>query len=110
MQIMAGIILPWINDLGKAGDELFHDHGPTLNPTLGIQPAAAPQAPTSPHKSHMRFPWDRLAFIRHARELGFSLEDVRALLRLSDQPERSCAEADRIAREHLVLVRSRLAR
>src|SRR3954451_13591675 len=57
MQITAGITLPWINDLGKAGDELFHDDGPTLNPTLGIQPAAVPQAPTSPHKSHMRFPW-----------------------------------------------------
>jgi hypothetical protein len=59
MQIVASIILPGINDIGKAGDELFHDDGPTLNPTLGIQPAAAPQAPTSPHKSHMRFPWGK---------------------------------------------------
>ena len=53
---------------------------------------------------------DRLAFIRHARELGFPLDDVRALLRLSDHPDRSCAEADEIARSHLDAVRSRITR
>jgi DNA-binding transcriptional MerR regulator len=53
---------------------------------------------------------DRLAFIRHARELGFSLNDVRTLLRLSDDPDRSRAEADQIARGHLATVRSRVAR
>lgn len=53
---------------------------------------------------------DRLAFIRHARELGFPLDDVRALLRLSDEPDRPCVEADGIARGHLDAVRSRIAR
>ncbi len=53
---------------------------------------------------------DRLAFIRHARELGFPLDDVRALLHLSDDPDRPCAEADAIARQHLGAVRSRIAR
>lgn len=53
---------------------------------------------------------DRLAFIRHARELGFSLDDIRALLKLSDDPDASCAEADRIARGHLGTVRSRISR
>ncbi|MBN8874244.1 MAG: helix-turn-helix domain-containing protein [Rhodospirillales bacterium] len=53
---------------------------------------------------------DRLAFIRHARELGFPLDDVRALLRLTDVPEHSCAEADRIARAHLAAVRGRITR
>ena len=52
----------------------------------------------------------RLAFIRHARELGFPLEAVRELLSLSDDADRSCAAADAIARDHLVAVERRLAR
>lgn len=52
----------------------------------------------------------RLAFIRHARELGFSLDAIRELLALSDDPERSCAQADRIATEQLVAVRLRIGR
>src|SRR4051812_19134746 len=34
MQIMAGIILPGGQDLGKAGDEFFHGRASTLNPRL----------------------------------------------------------------------------
>lgn len=51
---------------------------------------------------------DRLAFIRHSRELGFSLEQIRSLLDLSDRPDRPCAEADRIAQANLRAVRRRL--
>jgi Cu(I)-responsive transcriptional regulator len=43
----------------------------------------------------------RLSFVRRARDLGFSIEQVRALLGLSDQRDRSCATVDAIAREHL---------
>lgn len=53
---------------------------------------------------------DRLAFIRHSRQLGFSLETIRELLDLSDNPNRSCAEADIIARRHLALVKKRIKR
>ena len=53
---------------------------------------------------------DRLAFIRHARDLGFTLEAIRDLLSLSDNPDQSCAAADAIARAQLVEVESRLAR
>jgi len=53
---------------------------------------------------------DRLRFIRHARELGFEVESIRQLLDLSDQPERSCAEADAIARRHLAEINSRIKR
>lgn len=44
---------------------------------------------------------DRLNFIRHARELGFEVEDIRALLAMSAEPQASCHEADSIARKHL---------
>ena len=52
----------------------------------------------------------RLAFIRHARELGFPLESVRELLSLSDDQDRSCAAADAIAKDHLAAVERRIAR
>lgn len=53
---------------------------------------------------------DRLRFIRHARDLGFPLEAVRDILRLSDQPDHSCAAADAIAKAQLIAVRARIAR
>ena len=53
---------------------------------------------------------DRLSFVRHARQLGFSLEAIRELLDLSDHPGTSCAEADAIARRQLRQVEQRLAR
>ena len=51
----------------------------------------------------------RLAFIRHARALGFELDDIRSLLDLTDNPNRPCNDADRIARKHLAEVEQRLA-
>ena len=50
----------------------------------------------------------RLRFIRHARELGFSIEAIRELLELSDNPETSCSAADLIARNHLEQIEIRL--
>ncbi len=52
----------------------------------------------------------RLRFIRHARELGFEIEDIRALLDLAEQPERPCGEVDAIARRHLADIDDRIAR
>lgn len=43
----------------------------------------------------------RLSFIRRARHLGFTLDAVRELLTLSDDPSRSCGAVDAIARVHL---------
>lgn len=53
---------------------------------------------------------DRLAFVRHARQLGFTLEAIRELLDLSDEPNRSCEDADAIARRQLRQVEQRMAR
>ncbi len=43
----------------------------------------------------------RLQFLRHARDLGFSLEAIRDLLSLSEKKDMPCEEADRIASLHL---------
>lgn len=43
----------------------------------------------------------RLRFITRARELGFSLDEIRSLLSLNDDPALSCGEVDILARKHL---------
>ncbi|KXV02989.1 MerR family transcriptional regulator [Gluconobacter potus] len=52
----------------------------------------------------------RLSFIRHARELGFSLDDIRELLTLSDEPDQSCAAVDEIAKRQLVEIEKHITR
>ena len=52
----------------------------------------------------------RLHFIRHARDLGFSVEDIRQLLALSERPTMSCDAAMEIARHHLGQVEGKIAR
>lgn len=74
----------------------------------GLLPAPARTA--GGHRAYTRTHLDRLAFVRHARELGFPLESVRALLTIADDPDRPCGEIDAIARQHLTAVRSRIAR
>lgn len=51
----------------------------------------------------------RLRFIRHARQLGFEIKDIEALLGLADRPETPCDDADRIARSHLTLIDDKIA-
>ena len=51
----------------------------------------------------------RLSFVRRARDLGFSLDQVRALLSLSDDRNCDCAGIDRIANEHLGEVDRKIA-
>src|SRR5215212_6859246 len=52
---MAGIILPRVNDLGKAGDEFFHGRASTLNPRLESS-HASPATPVFNHQRHIRSP------------------------------------------------------
>lgn len=51
----------------------------------------------------------RLTFVRHSRDLGFTIEEIRSLLDLSDDPGRDCGEADRIASRHLAQVEEKIA-
>lgn len=50
-----------------------------------------------------------LAFIRRGRELGFTLDEIRALLVLNAPGQSTCAEVEAIAGEHLESVRAKLA-
>lgn len=49
-----------------------------------------------------------LHFIRRGRDLGFSIEAIRELLRLAVQPDYPCRDADRMAVEHLAEVERKI--
>ena len=51
---------------------------------------------------------DRLAFIRHSRELGFPLDSIRELLSLNDDPDQPCQQAHDLASNHLNDVEHRI--
>lgn len=51
----------------------------------------------------------RLRFIRRCRDFGFSIEQVRELVGLVDEPDRPCVEVRDIASVHLTEVRRKLA-
>ncbi|MBW0368342.1 MerR family transcriptional regulator [Ensifer adhaerens] len=53
---------------------------------------------------------DRLTFIRHARNLGLTIEAIRELILLSQHPEKPCHQADRIVAERLADVRDKINR
>jgi MerR family mercuric resistance operon transcriptional regulator len=51
-----------------------------------------------------------LAFIRRSRELGFTLEEIRALLALSaDDGKNTCADVRQLAASHLADIRAKIA-
>lgn len=52
---------------------------------------------------------ERLNFIRHSRELGFEIEDIRELLAMAAQPQSSCHQIDSIANNHLIEIDRRIA-
>lgn len=52
----------------------------------------------------------RLSFIKHARDLGLSIDAIRDLAELSADPDRSCNEAHAIASDHLTHIQDRIQR
>ncbi|MDX2264767.1 MAG: helix-turn-helix domain-containing protein [Hyphomicrobiales bacterium] len=53
---------------------------------------------------------ERLSFIRHARDLGFDIDAIRALLRLAEHPNAPCTDVDQIALAHLASIDDKIAR
>jgi Cu(I)-responsive transcriptional regulator len=74
---------------------------------VGLLPAPARSAGN--YRTYGEAHLGRLSFIRRARDLGFSLEQIRALLDLAEDRERSCDAVDVIAREHLDEVDRKIA-
>lgn len=75
---------------------------------IGLLPEAGRSAGNQ--RLYGRDTQNRLAFIRHARELGFPLDAIRDLLSLSDRPDQPCAAVDDIAKAQLKAVQARIGR
>lgn len=70
---------------------------------------AAPPRTAGNYRAYGDAALGRLSFIRRARDLGFGIDQIRALLSLSEKKKRSCKAVDAIAREHLADVEVKLA-
>ncbi|TLG71872.1 helix-turn-helix domain-containing protein [Methylocystis sp. B8] len=68
-----------------------------------------PARTASGHREYEEGHVQRLVFIRRARELGFSIEQIRTLLALAEPSRSSCAEVREVAATHLDDVRAKLA-
>ena len=75
---------------------------------IGLLPE--PERSAGNQRLYTRRAQERLAFIRHARDLGLSIESIAALIELQNHPDRSCLEANQMARAQLADVRGRIAR
>src|SRR5579871_710058 len=73
---------------------------------IGLMPA--PGRSEGGHRLYEDAERRRLAFIRRSRELGFSIEEIRALIDLATS-SRSCEAVRPIAAAHLADVRAKLA-
>src|SRR5258705_172548 len=69
---------------------------------IGLLPS--PPRTSGNYRAYDREQVSQLRFIRKCRDLGFTLDQVRDLLRLSSRKEQDCTEVDRLAAAHLAAV------
>lgn len=74
---------------------------------IGLMPS--PERTGSGYRSYEDADVERLRFITRGRDLGFTLEEIRSLLRLAQDADLSCGEVDQLARQHLADIRARIA-
>ncbi|MFC3052390.1 MerR family transcriptional regulator [Kordiimonas pumila] len=74
---------------------------------IGLMPLA--QRAENGRRVYNNLDMERLNFIRHSRDMGFSLDDIRNILALADQPDQPCEKVDKIARDHLKQVERKIA-
>ncbi|MEW5422729.1 helix-turn-helix domain-containing protein [Amorphus sp. 3PC139-8] len=68
----------------------------------------APARTAGNYRSYDEAHLGRLSFVRRARDLGFSLDQIRELLSLSDERDRSCEAVDVIARQNLAAIERKI--
>ena len=74
---------------------------------IGIMPE--PPRTESGHRVYGDELVNRLTFVARAKELGFSLEETKALLSLMDEKTITCAEVKQITQLHIADVRQKIS-
>ena len=73
---------------------------------VGLMPD--PPRTASGHRRYGPAHVERLHFVMRARDLGFTMEEIRGLLSLVDRGSHTCAEVERMGRHHLEVVRDKI--
>ncbi|MGB7302544.1 MAG: helix-turn-helix domain-containing protein [Burkholderiaceae bacterium] len=71
---------------------------------------SAPSRTSGNQRRYAQKDLQQLGFIRHARDLGFSIEAIRGLIELNANPDKPCADADQTAAMQLNVVRDKITR
>ena len=72
---------------------------------IGLLPR--PRRSSSGYRAYSEADVTRLRFVVHCRELGFSLDEIRSLIALGEDPKMSCGKVDALARQHLEEIQSK---
>lgn len=72
----------------------------------GLIPAA--QRADNNYRMYTAAHAERLAFIRHCRNLDMTLDEIRTLLRLRDAPSQDCGEVNALLDDHIGHVTHRI--
>lgn len=83
---------------------------PTIRYYEGIGLMPAPERTRGNQRRYDKAGLQRLSFIRHARELGFSIDAITSLIRLQDQPDHNCRDATDLAVTQLAHIREKIRR
>ncbi|WP_435104102.1 MerR family transcriptional regulator [Arhodomonas sp. AD133] len=69
----------------------------------------APARTANNYRTYTRTHLRRLRFVRRARALGFTLDEVRTLLAMIDGGDYTCAEVKTLGERHLADIRAKIA-
>lgn len=74
---------------------------------IGVMPA--PGRSANGYRVYGAEHFKRLSFVRRARQLGFSLDEIRGLLRLVDGDAYTCAQVRELTLDHVAEIRRKIA-